>query len=219
MTYSRGNRSHPSDKNNTDAKDIMSTNEPYLPKIPDGVQSLTAMVDIDDNCCTYCAGVPSDGKLSYDEIVPCKHGGRYDDNIQKGKNHTVKELRDMVKERKIHNRSKLTTKDELRKVLDIDIPNKSPNHLNVTRSCKKCNMSKNDLKDHAFFRWIRYGPKNGNGSYVPRENQEIIIKWYIDNTPYIRTDNTKILDHIKESEEMNRRYWIEKEQFTKKIVI
>jgi hypothetical protein len=215
MLYSPIKRSHPADKNNTDAKNIMSTHEEKLPKIPQNIKNLREELGIPENCCTYCGKVPSDGKLSFDEIVPCKDGGRY---FQiKEKNPTVKELKDMAKKRNIRNRTKLTTKEQLLKALDIDIKKKIP--LNITGACKICNNSKNDLKDDELRSWIRNGPKNGNGSYVPRENQERMIKWYSDNRSYIRTDDKNILHHIKQLQEKNKKHWEETEQETKKIVI
>ena len=69
---------HPADINNGTDKIIMGIHEKYFIKIPPQCHTLQKSLDIPDNHCVYC-GEYCD-KLTTDEIIPCKDGGRYSKN-------------------------------------------------------------------------------------------------------------------------------------------
>ena len=83
------------------------------------------------------------------------------------------------------------------------------NHLNMVRSCNKCNQSKsgrfwggegaNDLEE-----WINNGPKCRKESMVPLKNRMKMINWIEVNTKkgYLKTDDPKIIKKIKNVKEI-----------------
>ena len=99
-------KSHPSDKDNSDSKDIMATHEPDLPKIPKNTPTLKDELGQDQKCCTWCGKKFKNSELSQDEIIPCPLGGRYMKNGPRTQKEaeskfTKKELLVMAKEKDI----------------------------------------------------------------------------------------------------------------------
>ena len=66
---------HPADINNTTDKLIMAAHDKHLINVPVNCHSLTKHLNISDKQCTYCENICE--KLTTDEIIPCKDGGRY----------------------------------------------------------------------------------------------------------------------------------------------